>query len=248
MRRAWLAAAFVSVALAAAFIGVLLVGAKPAHADSLTVNSTGDGADFALDGNCDADPRATVVRCTLRAAIQEANNSIAHPGADTINFDIPTTDPNCNANTKVCTISPASALPKITGAVTIDGYSQPGASENTAAVGENAVLLIQLNGANAGGSVGLDLDASNSVVKGLVINRFGGGIALDGDNNTIEGNFIGTNPSGAQDRGNDFEGVGAFGSNNTLGAPRPRRATLSPVTAKTASKPPVLEMLCWAII
>ena len=48
------------------------------------------------------------------------------------------------------TISPLTALPTITDPVIIDGYTQPGASANTLAVGDNAVLLIELNGANAG--------------------------------------------------------------------------------------------------
>src|SRR5262245_14797196 len=40
------------------------------------------------------------------------------------------------------TISPGSALPAITAPVTIDGYSQPGASMNTLTNGDNAVLQI----------------------------------------------------------------------------------------------------------
>jgi hypothetical protein len=54
---------------------------------------------------------------SLRQAILDAN---ANSGADTINFNI--------AGSGVQTISLASALPTITEAVTIDGYSQPGSS------------------------------------------------------------------------------------------------------------------------
>jgi CSLREA domain-containing protein len=61
----WVLAVLVSVS-----VGVLL-GAKPAHAKTFTVTSTSDGADIALDGSCDADPRVFVVACTLRAAIQD---------------------------------------------------------------------------------------------------------------------------------------------------------------------------------
>src|SRR5262245_8777850 len=73
--------------------------------------------------------------CTLREAITAANTN---PGADTIVFNIP--------GGGVHTISPTSSLPEITESVTIDGYTQPGASENTLAVGDDAVLLIELDG------------------------------------------------------------------------------------------------------
>jgi CSLREA domain-containing protein len=231
-----------SVAGALLFLALILVvsllTAKPAHAKTFTVNSTSDASDGAFDGTCDADPRVSVVRCTLRAAIQEANNRIVNPGADTITFNIPSTDPTCNANTNVCTISPASTLPLITEAVSINGYTQrpcsgnpaPCSRPNTMAVGNNAVLLIQLNGANAS-SAGLWINASNSVVKGLVINRFGTGIIIGIDNigadpstgNTIAGNVIGTDPSGTLDRGNRAYGVSlaGSGSNNTVGGTSP---------------------------
>src|SRR5262245_14272617 len=62
---------------------------------------------------------------TLRQAILDAN---ANPGADTIAFNI--------TGSGVHTITPTSTLPDITGAVTIDGYTQPGSLANTHAVGE----------------------------------------------------------------------------------------------------------------
>ena len=58
-------------------------------------------------------------QCTLRAAIEESNDT---PGADTINFNIV-------SDASVKTISPASLLPIITEAVTINGYTQRGARE-----------------------------------------------------------------------------------------------------------------------
>ena len=46
------------------------------------------------------------------------------------------------------TIVPATPLPTISGPVTIDGYTQPGASPNTngPGLGTNAVILIELDG------------------------------------------------------------------------------------------------------
>ena len=42
-------------------------------------------------------------------------------------------------------IQPPTPLPAITHSVIINGYSQPGASPNTLAQGDNAVILINLN-------------------------------------------------------------------------------------------------------
>jgi hypothetical protein len=78
---------------------------------------------------------------SLAQAITDANNS---PGADTIAFNIP--GPGVHAITVT-----GDGLPSVYDDVTIDGYTQPGASPNTLAVGDNAVILIQIDG---GGSTG----------------------------------------------------------------------------------------------
>jgi CSLREA domain-containing protein len=182
----------------------LLLMAKPAHAGlTVTVNSTGDPG----SGGCNS------TECTLREAIALANRV---SGNDTIKFDIP--------GEGVKTISPTSALPAITEAVTIDGYTQPGSKENTRRVGSDAVLLVQLDGSKAGEAEGLRITASNVVVQGLVINRFdGNGITIEGSSatgNTVEGNRIGTDPTGTQALENE-DGVkirdGASG--NLIGGP-----------------------------
>jgi trimeric autotransporter adhesin len=134
--------------------------------------------------------------CTLRASIQETN---ATPGADTIDFDVPTT--------AVATISPASQLPTITEAVTIDGYSQQGAKPNTLAVGNDAVLKVELRGPGSGS--GLRIGAANSTVKGLAINGWGEGVHISesgATGNKVVGNYVGTDASGAQVPGN-YHGV-----------------------------------------
>ena len=93
----------------------------------------------AQSGLCnDVCQTATPGECTLRAAMQVSN---AHPGPDIITFDLPGAGPQ--------TISPASALPAISDAVTIDGYSQPGAAVNTSVNTSNATLMVQLNGTSA---------------------------------------------------------------------------------------------------
>ena len=125
---------------------------------------------------------------SLRQAILDAN---ALAGPDNIAFNIPGPGPH--------TIALASVLPTITSPVVIDGYTQPGASPNTLAEGNNAVLLIELDGTSAtGGGIGLSISAT-STVRGLVINRFAeSGIQLNAavGGNVIQGNYIGTNVAG----------------------------------------------------
>ena len=210
--------AFGLAVMAALLFGLLLV-AKPAHAATFTVNSTGDGADAdTTDNICDSDTGTPGEQCTLRAAIQQAN---ATSGADEIHFSIP--------GSGVHTITPTSSnLPAITEQVTIDGYTQDSdtsdtsddAKPNTLAVGNNAVLKIELDGTNA--SDGLRIQAADSTVKGLVINRWGVGVRISGSGatgNKVEGNYIGTNPSGTADLGNTQHGVVIedSASNNTVG-------------------------------
>ena len=204
-----------NLALSASFalLGLLLVTPAPAAAAALTftVNRIGDGADLnAGNGKCDS-ASASGKQCTLRAAIQEAN---AHGGADIIKFKI-------TSSSKV--IKPAAGLPPITDRLTINGYSQSGASVNTLAVGDNAVLKIALDGTNAGGSAsGLFIQANGVVVKGLVIENFqGSGIRINASSDSVTGNFIGTAASGVTAAGN-AAGVFAVDSpGTTIGGSTP---------------------------
>ena len=152
---------------------------------------------------------------SLRQAILNANAIANEGGADLISFNIP--------GAGVHTIQPASPLPTITDGVFIDGYTQPGASPNTLSSGDNAVLKIELDGSAAGSSDGLSLQASDSTVRGLVINRFAvAGIVVQGSNNTVAGNFIGTDPTGTIGRGNGGDGVYVTSSiSHTIGGPTP---------------------------
>ncbi|RCW63875.1 DUF4347 domain-containing protein, partial [Pseudorhodoferax soli] len=127
---------------------------------------------------------------TLRQAITDAN---ANAGADSIVFAIP--------GAGLQTISPTTALPTITGAVAINGYTQSDATANSASTGSNAVIRIALNGAGAGGGAnGLNFGAGSagSSVRGLAIGSFSGaGILTSVGGLTVAGNFIGTNAAGS---------------------------------------------------
>ena len=206
--------ALASAVVLAAMGAGLMMTAQPAHADAtFTVNSTND-----VDDNvCNAS------HCSLREALFQAD---INPGADTVKFNIP--------GSGVKTIKPTSSLGELKlldDSTTIDGYSQPGSVANTETQPgkTNAQPLIELDGSEAGSpSVpGLKIFGDNVTVKGLVINRFSGsGIIIqdtfdnDGIGVKVQGNFIGTDPTGTQGLGNGFDGVAAGGLfGNIIGGP-----------------------------
>ena len=95
-------------------------------------------------------------------------------------------------------IQPTSALPDITDAVIIDGYTQSGATPNTLGIGTDAILKIEINGDLSGNANAFVVNASNSELRGLVINGdFNIGIVVNGDNITVDGNYIGTDITGS---------------------------------------------------
>src|SRR5262249_35302776 len=119
------------------------------------VTNTGD--------NGGVDPAPGAATGTLRQALIDANADTANTAADTIDFNIP--------GSGVQAIQPLSQLPVVTHPVVIDGYSQPGSNPNDLAQGDDAVLLIELDGSPAGPfSYGLELSAGHSTVRGLDIN------------------------------------------------------------------------------
>ena len=136
---------------------------------------------------------------SLRWAITNAN---ANPGPDTINFQISGTAPFI--------ISLLSALPAATDVTTIDATTQTGYS---------GTPVVELNGTSAGSSsVGLQLNSSFNIVKGLAINRFPSyGIVLSGVSNVIQGNFIGTDTTGTIARGNGSFAIYVQSLGNLIG-------------------------------
>lgn len=161
----------------------------PASAATFTVDSAGDESDHDPgDGFC----RTAEGRCTLRAALEEANR---RPGRETILFDIRSPDGSCP---ELVTITPAREL-MIDDAsqegLTLDGYSQCGAAPNSLAVGGNAQLKIELKGAATPGVRGLVLLSPHNLIRGLAVYNFDGQVQLSGGAayNRLEGNFLGTN-------------------------------------------------------
>jgi hypothetical protein len=185
-----------------AIVAALLWPAASAEAATIIVTNandttnTGDGVSLReaiLSINAGANANADVI----------PTGAYGTNGA--IHFNIPAaSDPGCAVATGVCTIAVAAGgLPTVTRTVTIDGYSQPGASPNTNPISEggNAALKIQLNGDGAGfGTEGLVIEAASTTVRGLVINRFLGqpGILIlpAGSGSVIAGNYLGTDATG----------------------------------------------------
>jgi hypothetical protein len=200
----------VSIALAS----VLMLSAA-AQAATIVVN---DGGDMAADDGT----------CTLREAIASADANVASgagtgecdageppPTVDTIAFAI--------AGGGVHTIAPATPLPGITEAVVIDGYTQPGAAPNTLAIGDDAVLLIEIDGSGFTGElIKLQAGSGGSTVRGLVMNQSQSQyLKIDTGGNAIEGNFIGTDPSGMTFLAPGGDAVRVFGTGNRIGGTAP---------------------------
>ena len=215
----------------------LLSGSTIALAATITVNSTADTA--ANDG-----------QCTLREAINAAKNDAASgaaagecaageagPTVDTIAFNV--TGTGCNGS-GVCTITPGSPLPGVGSSVTIDGYTQPGASVNTLAAGTNAVLKVVLSG--AGGAGDCLVPGSHVTIRGLVINGCLTGIkGFGGTDNKVLGNFIGVNAAGTAAVAN---GVGILfngTSNVTIGGTDPADRNL--ISGNNSASPSAMQGL-----
>jgi uncharacterized repeat protein (TIGR01451 family) len=184
-------------------------------ANTFTVTNTSD-AIIAVG------PEVTGPAGSLRAALYNASQAT---GTSSIVFNIPTTDPGYNAATGTFLIQPLSeaapgalndfALNPNNATIILDGYTQPGASPNTLADGDNARILIQIDGAKAttpGGSGLTPFDDVGSVYRGLDFTGWTNpqissgssgetasgaeGMEANGVQDYIEGNFFGTDPTG----------------------------------------------------
>ncbi len=142
---------------------------------------------------------------SLRQAILSANLTTNVP--DAIHFNIPGSGPH--------TISPITPLPALSDPAVIDAYSQPGASPNTLANGDNATLQIVVHES-------LVIDTTNSTVRGLAITQIQVG-ATSGPkgSNVIEGCFIGLDATGTNSLASPGFGVFVQTPNNRVGGPNP---------------------------
>ena len=200
--------------LRAAILTLLMLLCAATQAAVFVVNTQIDSD----DGNC------TAGHCSLREAINAANAGL-RPLGDTINFNIaPLSGPQIPIDVLL------GPLPTITGRVTINGYSEPGTSVNTATDLSNAVLRLRLNGGNFGANTpALAVCANNVTIKGLAIaSTFGGGIVVGRDNSgaacpsavtgaRIVGNFLGLQANGTSGGSNNQFAVKFVAADGTIG-------------------------------
>ena len=236
----------------------LLLAALPAQAQDtptapdapqayISVNSLGDEADADTgDGICDTTGKRSPATpysgiCTLRAAIQTANNT---PAKDTIGFRVTgMIQPTTSAGRAMFFPVEIDGL----GLVTLDGSLLPAGTNHAGlALFENGGgstiqgLTIRkfsgwgvLVGDEVGGStiqsntirengMGIQLGSdapTNTVASNVIVlnsGLTGNGIIVNSNGNTIKGNKIGAD--GVQDQGNAGNGIQVYGANNVIGA------------------------------
>lgn len=157
---------------------------------------------------------------SLHQAILDANDN---PDYNVIGFNI--AGGSCPHN-----IALTSALPTITDAVEINGYSQAGSAVNTSDTSDNATLCVELSDASSGGIAnGLQFNAAGSdtlSVSGLSIGGFTTGVRVSNGGFDLWGNFIGVAANGTTARANAV-GVYADGAvGGTLGGSGNQRRNL----------------------
>jgi uncharacterized repeat protein (TIGR01451 family) len=139
-----------------------------------------------------------------------------HPGPDTLNANIPPTDPGCNASTGECTIRLTSPLEPITDPLVLDLSTQPG-----------GYIIVVYGGAAGPGANGLTIATNNTHLQGFAIRAFSGeglnvsgasGIMIDnmqvdscGDNSLINSDSATVQRS--LFRGNQGANLGVLNSN-----------------------------------
>jgi hypothetical protein len=222
-------------------------------------------ATFAVTNTLDNGSNVSPIPGSLRAAIVNSNQ--ATPGPNNVVFAIPastaanldTPVPGFDPTTQTWTITPQGPLPTITTSVDIDGYTEANVGlpyvypnnvasatqtmitsvpNSTAAInGNNARNRVIIDGSASNGGPGFVLDASHSMLRGLIIDGFGVGVEVPNPSDvgdSIQGDFIGAHllypvdpnsgaplasPNGEAvvRQGNSQQGVIINGANTTLG-------------------------------
>jgi len=142
---------------------------------------------------------------SLRWAINSANGN---PGADLIEFNIPTSEAIAGYWGAYYWSIYSQSLLKITDTVTIDGTSQPTEGMYVNSYGPEIEVKGWIN------YVGIFVDANNCTIKGLTVNRCSHGIYLDSNGNKILGCYLGTDVTGTMKVANAGNGLRLWASNN----------------------------------
>jgi uncharacterized repeat protein (TIGR01451 family) len=137
---------------------------------------------------------------SLRQALLDSASGVCTPLPCTIDFNIPSGP---------FLIQPTVELPIVDEQTLIDATTQPGYS---------GTPIIQIDGQSFF-VYALQIDGDNSAVKGLSMTGFSWGVDIHGDNNTLEANYLGLDPSGTIAANGD--GVRISGNNNVIGGTTP---------------------------
>ncbi len=181
------------------------------------VNTTSDAADAAPgNGVC----ATAAARCSLRAAIDESNR---RHGDDLITFAIPGAAPRTIQLTSLLT-----QVNSTSGALKIDGYTQPGARVNTNALASNAQPGIVLRGTRTtydgrGNDAAILVTSGGNVFRGLAFINVGRGLSFYGSgavDNEVYGNWFGFDGAGLAVAAAGTAGVFIDGAaRNRVGSP-----------------------------
>ncbi|WP_175517834.1 SdrD B-like domain-containing protein [Thiothrix caldifontis] len=199
---------------------VLSGGGQAQSVQPITIASTDiTGANFGFNFN-------TVVNTndsgqgSLRQFILNANllgndSTLAQTGRtagkDNAILELSTSDLNYNAANQYWSIAVQSALPALGNDIILDASTQPARTTAPTFTFANRPV-IELNGSNAGdytNGLALNGATNGSTVKYFAINRFkmAGIQVVQSKNNLIASNYIGTDPTGAINRGNGDSGI-----------------------------------------
>ncbi|MEP7132399.1 MAG: hypothetical protein ABI914_04495 [Acidobacteriota bacterium] len=207
MRRRILAP-LLTIACAAAATGI-------ARAATITVTTTSDVV--AVDGAVSFREAYNSIN-----AGASANADVVPAGAygvsDTIAFNI------TGGCAVPCKITASTFYAVMSKPIVIDGYTQPGSSANTLAVGDNAVIKIEIDGNSLGFSL-FFFQGAGTTVRGLNIHGVTGGAAIvflaSAGGSVVQGCFIGTNPAGTAAAAPTGVAVSVSGVNAVIGGPLP---------------------------
>ncbi|MGB3904285.1 MAG: right-handed parallel beta-helix repeat-containing protein [Anaerolineae bacterium] len=184
------------------------LGSARAAGATYTVNTTS----YTNDGSCDALTGTT--DCTLWEAILAAE---VEPLIDTVAFNIPITDTNYSYNTAgVWTIVPTETLPSLYQTI-VDGTTQ---ATNVLSDTNPYGPEIEISGEGQLSGSYCWIIGSDNTIKGLAINRCQQyGLGVTGDDNTIIGNYMGTDATGSVDVSPTSDGIvlAMDAKNNVIG-------------------------------
>lgn len=159
----------------------------------IVVNVSNDADNLDPTTGCDTDAVTAGEQCSLRAAIQRAN---VLAGDDEINFNIPSTQPNCDPSVNRCTINLTKSLPDLGTNIRIisPGIDKITVRRNTGGdyrvfrvTGASDVTLSGLriqngrpSGISAGGGVAHEGTGTVNVVDSIFTDNIGGTIVASG--------------------------------------------------------------------